>query len=78
MRLENATLFYRPTCPYCRKVLEYMNQAGIEVATRNVLEDGNQAALEALSGQSAVPVLVVDGRPIVGSDVIIEYLEQVA
>lgn len=78
MKLENAVLFYRPTCPYCRRVLEYMDEVGIEVDKRNVLEGDNQTLLEEVSGQDAVPVLVANGQPIIGFDVIIEYLQEVA
>lgn len=76
MHLENTILYYRPDCPYCHKVLEYMDAAGIEVAKRNVYEGDNQMLLEEVSGQGGVPVLVVGGEPIIGSDVIIEYLQK--
>lgn len=55
-----------------------MDEVGIEVDKRNVLEGNNQALLEEVSGQDAVPVLVVNNQPIIGSNVIIEYLQEAA
>ena len=70
-------LFYKPTCPYCQKVLRYMSEAGIEgeITLRNVAED--DAAAERLilvGGKWQVPCLFIGGAPLYESDDIVAWL----
>ena len=74
--IENAALFYKPTCPFCHKVLSFMEQNGISLDLINILEDGNRDKLIALGGKAQVPCLVIDGKPLYESNDIIAYLKK--
>lgn len=76
---ENVELYYFPQCPYCRRVLEVIEDLGIEdrVARYDVRADpGRMDALLRLTGKTQVPCLVVDGTPMHESDEINRYLCQ--
>jgi glutaredoxin len=71
------TLYHLQGCPYCRKVREYVERQGMKptVQYRETSQDPEaRARVEELTGATKVPVLEVDGEPIVGSDVIIQWL----
>lgn len=72
--IPNLILYYKPTCPYCRKVMAYMQDQDIEMEMRNTLEPGVIDELYALNGRSQVPCLVINGSPMLESDDIIAYL----
>ena len=49
-------LYIMPTCPYCRKVLLYMSQHGIELPLRDITADTEaRATLERVGGKVQVP-----------------------
>ena len=67
--------FILPTCPYCRKVLPFMSQHGIELPQRDISADPEaRATLERVGGKTQVPCLFIDGKPMYESDDIIAYL----
>lgn len=71
-------LYYYPECPYCQKVLRFMDSAGItdRVTLKNIHVDGEAAStLERVGGKRQVPCLFVDGAPLYESDDIIAYLD---
>lgn len=72
--LEDLTLFYKPTCPYCTKVLAYMQEQDIACEMKNTLEPGVRDELIAIGGKGQVPCLIIGGQPLYESDDIIEYL----
>lgn len=72
--ISGLVLYYKPTCPYCQKVLAYMQNQDIEMEMRNVLEPGVIDDLYELTGKSQVPCLVINGEPMLESDDIIAYL----
>ncbi len=78
MRFENMVLYYKPTCPYCAKVLNFMDANDIEMDMKNTLEADNAETLIEISGTRQVPCLVVEGRPMLESDDIIAYLKQLS
>ena len=70
-------LHHLQACPYCRKVRDYIESHGLRpsVQYHEVSEDPEAAArVQELTGDSKVPVLVVDGKAIPGSNAIIEWL----
>lgn len=70
-------LYYMPTCPFCRKVLSFMEQHNIELPLRNITaEPEARATLERIGGKVQVPCLFIDGKPLYESDDIIAYLQQ--
>ena len=65
----HATLFTTPTCGYCRQAEQYLKRLDIPVRKRDISRDPR--ALEECqrrSGGSAVPVIVLKGKTIVGFD----------
>lgn len=72
--MPNCILYYKPTCPYCRKVTSFMKTADITMEMRNTLEPGVADELVALNGRTQVPCLVIDGKPMLESDDIIAHL----
>jgi glutaredoxin 3 len=64
---RKLVIYYTPTCPYCKRVKEYLSRKGIPYAAYNVAAD-RDAAREMVkrSGQLGVPVIIIDDRVIVG------------
>ena len=62
-------IYTTPTCGYCRMAKKYLTERGIKFIEHDVSKD--QAAADemvSLSGQMAVPVIVVDGKVVLGFD----------
>lgn len=76
MHYDNMTLYYKPTCPFCVKVTNFMDENGIEMEMKNTLEAQNADELVAINGRTQVPCLVIDGKPMLESNDIIAYLGQ--
>lgn len=73
--MPNLVLYIRPTCPYCVRVLRFMEEHGLNVPTRDIGADPlARQELVAVGGKSQVPCLFIDGRPLYESMDIIEYL----
>lgn len=73
--MKKLVLFYKPTCPFCQKVLAYLDERKIDLEKRNILQD--EHALEELitkGGKKQVPCLFIDDKPLYESDDIISYL----
>lgn len=68
-------LFMKPTCPYCIKVMSFMEENGITVPLRNIEADEDAAkTLVNVGGKRQVPCLFIDGQPLYESGDIIEWL----
>ncbi len=74
--LENHSLYYKKSCPYCTKVLRFMDENKITLDMRDTLQPGNQNDLIRVGGKKQVPCLVIDGKAMYESDDIIDYLRQ--
>ncbi|MFW6436127.1 MAG: glutaredoxin family protein [Halococcoides sp.] len=78
--MSEIELYELPGCPYCAKVKRTLDALDLEYDTVQVpANHGDRDAVEALTGQTGVPVLVdeahdVDGLP--ESDDIVAYLEE--
>ena len=73
--MPDVTLYYKPTCPYCQKVLAYMDQNGINLRLKDVLASPeNKQELIKIGGKGQVPCLVTDGKALYESDDIIKWL----
>ena len=71
-------LYHLEGCPHCRKVHAAIDSHGLGafVDEHEVRQDPDALQrVEKLTGAGTVPVLVVDGDPIAGSDQIVEWLE---
>jgi glutaredoxin len=75
----DAKLYHLEHCPYCRRVRAFIAQRALEPHAESHDVAHEPAALERLvelTGRTQVPVLEVDGEPIVGADVIIDWLDE--
>lgn len=73
--MNKLVLFYKPTCPFCQKVLAYLDERKIDIEKRDILQD--QQALEELinvGGKKQVPCLFIDDKPLYESNDIISYI----
>ncbi|QWT17952.1 glutathione S-transferase N-terminal domain-containing protein [Collinsella sp. zg1085] len=70
-------LYYKPTCPWCQKVLGVMDELGIELPLKDIVADpANAEKLIEVGGKRQVPCLFIDGKPLYESGDIIAYLKQ--
>lgn len=77
MNGHTLELYYRPTCPYCLKVLRYLDASGIELPLHDIsANEDDRATLERVGGKVQVPCLFIDGQAMYESDDIINYLKQ--
>lgn len=74
-QIANHTLYMTNTCPYCIRVLRFMESAGITMEMRNTSKPENAAELVAIGGKRQVPCLVIDGKAMYESADIIDYLK---
>ena len=78
--MPNLELYELPGCPYCAKVKTKLDELGLEYVSHEVPRSHSERTeVEAVSGQTGVPVLVdpdhdVEGMP--ESDDIVAYLEK--
>lgn len=65
----NVTIYTTPTCGYCHQAKEYLSERGVKYTEHDVSRD--KAAADEMvrsTGQMGVPVIVVEGQPIIGFD----------
>ena len=56
-------IYIKPTCPWCREALAYLDQAGFQYEVRNVLADPvSFDRMREISSQSLTPTLETDGK----------------
>jgi len=72
--MEELSLFYSPTCPYCVKVLSFMERNGIVVDLKSTMEPVNLRTLLMVGKKNQVPCLLIRGEPLYESGEIISYL----
>lgn len=72
--LQDHTLYYKKSCPFCTKVLRFMDTRGITLDMRDLAQPGIENDLVRIGGKKQVPCLVVRGKPLYESDDIIAYL----
>lgn len=78
MATPDLHLYYRPTCPYCQKVLRYMQAYNIELPLHDITaSEADRAYLVEHGGRQQVPCLFIDGEALYESDDIIDYLKTV-
>ena len=74
--LENHLLYYKKSCPFCQKVLRFMEANHLMMDTRETTQPGNQNDLVRIGGKKQVPCLVINGKPLYESDDIVAYLRE--
>lgn len=75
--MQELKLYYMDACPYCRKVLRYMDANvidGVKLLDVNT-DPKNQEELMKFGGIDQVPMLLIDEKPLYESDDIIQWFE---
>ena len=72
--MEELSLYYSPTCPYCLKVLRFMEEKGIVIDLKSTMDAGNLKTLLSIGKMNQVPCLFIEGEPLYESDDIVSYL----
>ncbi len=68
-RPHRVLVFTTPTCPWCQRAKQYLRQQKVPYREVDVSRDSAAARdLVRRTGQMGVPVVEIDGRPIVGFD----------
>lgn len=69
-------LYISETCPYCRKVIDFLEENNIKYNKKNVIESENLNMLLKLGGKAQVPFLddFENNISMYESDDIIEYV----
>lgn len=67
--MPKVTLYTSPTCSWCRRARQYLDEKGIPYRYIDVTEDryGTERLLQ-VSGQAGLPVITVDNEVIIGFD----------
>lgn len=75
--MSNLSLYYFPSCPYCRKVLDFIEENDLEnIELKNIRKDKSaKETLLEIGGKSQVPCLVIDDKPLYESNDIINWLQ---
>ncbi|WP_136590764.1 glutathione S-transferase N-terminal domain-containing protein [Salinigranum halophilum] len=78
--MSGLILYELSGCPYCAKVKNTLSELGLEYESREVPRSHSErTAVEEISGQTGVPVLVDEEHGVEGmseSDDIVAYLEE--
>ena len=75
MAEKDLQLYIKNGCPYCHKVLAFMDANGIVLPLHNIDEStADRDRLVEVGGKRQVPCLFIDGKAMYESDDIIAYL----
>lgn len=78
--MANITLYELPGCPYCAKVIDKLNELGLEYDSVEVPRShGDRTEVKDVSGQTGVPVIIDEEHGVdrmSESDDIVAFLEE--
>lgn len=75
--MENLKLYVTKTWPFCVKVVDFLNEQGLEVEILNIDEDPkNREELKRIGGKIQVPMLLINGKPLYESNDIIKWCKK--
>ena len=71
------TLYYKPTCAFCRRVIAVIDRLELNVEMKNIAEEGIVEELIALGGKQQTPFLVDTEKSVMlyESDDIVNHLQ---
>ena len=75
---KNVTIFTRTGCPFCARAKGLLKDAGMDYDELVLNENFNESTIRAVSGQTSVPQIFIDGELIGGSDDLEQYLNSSA
>jgi glutaredoxin 3 len=72
------TLYYRPSCPFCRRVTAVVDRMGLQVEMKDIEDETFKNELMEQGGKVQVPYLVdsSNGTSMYESDDIVSYLQK--
>ena len=70
-----VTLFTKPGCPFCAKAKATLKDNNIAFEEIVLGTDATSVSLKAVTGETTVPQLFVDGKHIGGSDALVAYVK---
>ncbi|MFW5873073.1 MAG: glutaredoxin family protein [Bacillota bacterium] len=74
--MNELELYYLQNCPFCIKVLDYLEKTNIDINLIELNEvDEARETLKEQGGKVQVPCLFIDGKPLYESDDIIDWFE---
>ncbi len=66
---KRVIVFSTPTCSWCKRVKQYLRENQVRFRDIDVSKDQSAANdMVRKTGQSGVPVILIDNRPIIGFD----------
>lgn len=69
-------LYYMPSCPYCKRVTEYINKQHLDIPLIDISKvPGARQTLVRKGGKSQVPCLFINDKPLYESLDIIKWLD---
>jgi len=71
---KNVTIFTRPGCPFCARAKGLLKDSGMDYDELVLNENFNESTIRAVSGQTSVPQIFIDGELVGGSDDLEQYL----
>ena len=72
----DVTVFSREGCPFCVKAKGLLHDAGIDFDELVLNQDFNETTIRAISGETTVPQVFINGDRIGGSEALEDYLAQ--
>lgn len=72
---DSLTLYILPGCPYCKKVISFLEQHNISMNMKDVSDPDIKTELVHLGGKGQVPCLIHDGKALYESDEIITWID---
>jgi glutaredoxin-like YruB-family protein len=67
MAAKEVKVYSTPTCPWCKKVKQFLDANGVAYQDLNVAQDHvARDEMVKKSSQTAVPVIIIDGEIVVG------------
>lgn len=75
--MPELVLYKKDSCPFCQKVLRFMETRDIRLPLRDtVMDSGARDELIEKGGKAQVPCLFIDGRALYESDDIVSWLDK--
>ena len=74
MNLENSILYHKEMCPFCKRVVRFMEKNNITCTMKDTTDLKIQDELVTIGGKKQVPCLVTNGEPLYESMDIIQHL----
>lgn len=74
--MQELKLYYMEACPFCKKVIRYMEKNHIDVELVDIRANtDNYKELIEIGGKDQVPMLLTDGKPLYESSDIIKWFK---